>query len=188
MKKHYSVILAIVFGLLFTNAPAATHNVSITSNSFSSISNVIVGDNIVWTLVDGFHTTTSTAVPSGAASWDSGQMSTSGKNTHNYTITVAGVYDYECSNHSGMSAQFVVSSVGITEPITNLITNVYPNPFNDKVIIKYDGIESIEMFNVMGEKVKSLELETAQNKTEIDFAGLPAGIYFYRHLQRRNYC
>ena len=34
--------------------------------------------------------------------------------------------------------------------------------------------------NVIGEKVKSMELSAAEVKVDMDFTGFPAGVYFYR--------
>jgi len=182
MKKIY--FLFTLFLALSVAANAATHNVTIGGNAFSPtpIPNVFVGDQITWTLVNGTHNTTSVIVPSGAATWASGTMTTTSNTTFSYTVTVAGSYIYGCTIHGvgSMGGGWSAAPVGINEPFVNLITTVYPNPFNDKVTIKYNGIESIEMFNVVGEKVKSVELSSVQTKAEIDFAGLPAGVYFYR--------
>lgn len=182
MKKIYFLIT--LFIALTLVAGAATHNVTIGGNAFSPtpIPNVFVGDQVTWTLLNGTHNTTSVSIPGGAATWASGTMTSTSNTTFSYTVTVAGTYIYGCTIHgvSSMGGGWSAAPVGINEPLSNLITSVYPNPFNDKVTIKYDGIESIEVFNVIGEQLKSLNLSSSQSKTEIDFAGLPAGIYFYR--------
>ncbi|MGQ0827378.1 MAG: T9SS type A sorting domain-containing protein [Bacteroidota bacterium] len=187
MKKIYSLLT--LFFALSVGANAVTHNVSIGGTAFtpSFLTGVVVGDIVKWTLVSGTHNTRSdisgASVPATALTWNSNNMTTTSNTTFSYTVTVAGSYIYGCSIHGGpgnMGGGWNAAPVGINEPLSNLITSVYPNPFNDKVTIKYDGIESIEMFNVVGEQVKSLNLSSSQNKAEIDFAGLPAGIYFYR--------
>jgi plastocyanin len=189
MKKLYSLIIVSAFFLQTVNA--ATINVSIgPSGTFTfspSTFAAVVGDQIIWTLSSGTHTVNSVAgsIPGGAAAINSGTLSTGGA-TYSYTITVAGTYAYQCNFHgslappSGMIGGFNATVTAIIEPATNLLTSVYPNPFNDKVTIKYNGIESVEVFNVIGDKVKALDLSASENKTEIDFAGFPAGIYFYR--------
>ena len=62
----------------------------------------------------------------------------------------------------------------------------YPNPFNPLTKIDYelpaDGLVTLEVFNVVGEKVATLvsELKTKGNHSiTFDAAGLPSGIYFY---------
>ena len=61
---------------------------------------VVIGVNntITWTNDDTIqHTVTSTLVPTGASTFDSGIMN-SGQ-TFTVTLTVAGTYDYHCTLH-----------------------------------------------------------------------------------------
>ena len=63
---------------------------------------VVIGKNntIEWTNKDGaLHTVTSKNVPSGAASFNSGPISTN--QTFIYTFTVPGTYNYYCTFHPG---------------------------------------------------------------------------------------
>ncbi len=179
MKKLYTLILSSLF---IISAHAITINVSITSNQFTPPTfSANIGDVVMWTLSSGVHDVTSATVPAGAASFASGTMFTIGQ-TFSYTITHAGTYAYFCSIHgSGMSGGFNVTATTILEPTVDLLTNAYPNPFRDKLTIKYGkGIQSIEVFNVVGEKVKAIDVNAPDFKVEVDFEALPAGIYFYR--------
>ena len=54
------------------------------------------------------HTVTSTTVPSGAASFDSGNMNAGAKFSH--TFTVAGTYTYYCQYHSWMQGTVIVEA------------------------------------------------------------------------------
>ena len=183
MKKLYSLIFTLAFALLSISSNATTFTVNVANNSFTPNNfNAVIGDIVTWHLIAGTHTATSVSVPTGAAIWDSGTLTST---DYSYTITTAGNYVYWCTFHGpgGMGGGFVVTATGIIEPATNLITNAYPNPFNDKITFKYNGIngiQSLEVFNVIGDKVKAMELSANETKTEIDFAGFPAGIYFYR--------
>ena len=194
MKKIYTFIFASAFALLSMNTNATTINVTVGpggTNAFNpNTFAAVVGDVVVWTLQSGTHTVNSistplSSVPAGAAAISSGTMSTIGS-TYSYTITVVGTYGYQCNFHgnlaggTGMIGGFTVSSTGIIDPATNLLTSAYPNPFSDKVTLKYTGIQSVEVFNVVGEKVKSMELSATEAKVDLDFTGFPAGIYFYR--------
>ncbi len=176
MKKIYTLL---AFTMLGVSLNAATINVSITNTAFTpSAFSANVGDVVVWTWDGGFHSVTGLSIPGGATTLESGQKSSG---TYSYTITVAGTYGYWCSIHtSSMVAGFSVTATGISEPTTNLITSAYPNPFKDKLTFKFAGIESIQVFNIIGEKVKALELSATESKVEVDFANLPSGIYFYR--------
>jgi plastocyanin len=185
MKKTYSFIFASIFTVLTLNLSAVTIPVSIANSAFSPATfTANVGDMVVWTLVNGNHNVVGLSVPAGAASISSGTMAIGG--TYSYTITVAGNYGYKCGIHSSMLAGFSASSVGISESATNLITSVYPNPFKDKLTIKYNGIESIQVFNIIGDKIKSVELAPTESKVEIDFENLPSGMYFYRTYRDGN--
>ncbi|MES2394480.1 MAG: T9SS type A sorting domain-containing protein [Bacteroidota bacterium] len=181
MKKSYSIICASLMALITLNVNAININVDITSNAFTpaSITTAMVGDVIVFNLISGTHTVVGLSVPSGAAAINSGAMTIG--TPYNYTITVAGNYGYKCGIHQTMLGGFQASTpTGVLESSANLLTIAYPNPFKDKLTVKYAGIESIDVFNVIGEKVQTIELEATNSKLEIDFSNLPSGMYFYR--------
>jgi len=116
--KVLSAIIALVF---FTfKAGATIHIVTVSNFQFSpaTIPNVVVGDIIEWDWQAGSfnHTTTcdpatqsGTSLPAGAATWNS--TLNAGNPTFQYTVTVAGVYNYWCNFHSpGMAASFTASA------------------------------------------------------------------------------
>jgi plastocyanin len=185
MKKLYTLICATA---LSTFSFAATVNIAVGIDGTGSPANMFtpstvtanVGDVLTFILASGTHNVTSTSVPGGAAAMSSGTMSTFGQ-MYNYTVTVAGTYNYSCTFHPGMNGTATVSAAaGIATPAVDLLTSAYPNPFSNKLTVKYNGIESIELFNVVGEKVRSFELSAVENKAELDLSDLNAGIYFYR--------
>lgn len=103
MKKVYPLFIAL---LLFNCSFATTHVIQVSNYQFSPASlNVNVGDTIQWTWTQGFHTTTSTTIPAGAAAWDAPM--TSSNTTFLYKITAAGTYNYLCSPH----AEFMFASI-----------------------------------------------------------------------------
>lgn len=176
MKKLYLLLIAIAAGF---SANATIHNVQITNNTFSpSAFTANIGDTVRWTLVDGFHSTVSTAatVPAGAAPWNSGNMSTPGQ-TFEYKITADGVYGYACGIHSSMVAGFQVGSTGINA-MPNIETSMYPNPFRDKLTIVHGDVDGVNVYNMVGAKVASAEANTAENKTILNLHELPSGVYF----------
>lgn len=74
-----------------------------------------------------------------------------------------------------------------TNPITNYVLHQnYPNPFNPTTTIRYelpqDGIVSIEVFDILGQKIRTLLNEFKKaDRYEIDFNGdnLSSGVYLY---------
>lgn len=102
------LLLAGMLLTLHTNATTWTVNVANFQFSSSNL-NVKVGDVIHWVWVSGFHTTTSTGVPAGASTWNA---AIDNSNTaYDYTVTVAGTYNYVCNFHPGMTASFTASVV-----------------------------------------------------------------------------
>jgi plastocyanin len=188
MKKIYSLICASALTFLSINANAVTHNVTVGSSAgalsfFPNSFTANVGDVVLWTWSTGgiSHNVTSVSVPAGALTFASPTQVTG---TFSYTITTAGTYGYECSIHigSGMAGGFTVSAAaGIIEPTENFLTTAYPNPFeNNLITVKYNNIQLIEVFNVVGENIKTLKLSPNDTQVQIDFTGLPSGMYFYR--------
>jgi plastocyanin len=128
MKKfNYTIFtLTLLVGMaLYTPAFAVTHTVQVGNYYFNPSSlNVQVGDIVKWVWVVGSHTTTSSSVPAGAATWD--EPITSGNQTYSYTVTTAGTYNYVCTPHAGMGmvASFVASSATNTLQVTPANQNV----------------------------------------------------------------
>ena len=101
MKKVY-LFLVFIIALFTVPNNATVVNVDVGDNFFSPVSfSIAVGDTIVWTVSgSNSHTTTSTSVPVGAATWD--YSFTGVADTYTYVVTVAGVYEYQCNIHSSI--------------------------------------------------------------------------------------
>jgi len=70
--------------------------------------NVAKGGTVTWTNSDPVpHTVTSVSVPSGASSFDSGQMNYTA--TLKVTFTIDGTYNYVCSYHPWMHGTVIVT-------------------------------------------------------------------------------
>lgn len=108
MKKISASFFFLLAFNLCTNATEWTVQVSNFKFNPATL-NVVVGDVVKWVWVSGTHTTTSSTIPAGAASWDSPITGTS--TTFSYTVTVAGTYNYVCTPHEafGMVASFTAS-------------------------------------------------------------------------------
>ena len=161
MKKIYKLITFCSFALFAINVSAVTIPVTVGGVGFTFSPNNFtanIGDVVTWTWAGGTHNVTSAVVPAGAATFASPTQATG---TFSYTITTAGSYAYSCTIHagSGMVGGFTVSGVGILDPAVDLLTTVYPNPFKDKITLKYGKqVESAQIFNIAGEEIKSVDL------------------------------
>lgn len=180
MKKIYVMMLAVIFGI--TAANATVHTIAVTNNLFTPASvNANVGDTIVWVWSQGFHTTTSTTIPATATAWDAPLDNTAPQNMfYTYIPAVAGTYNYKCSNHSGMTGVInVASASGITAPTVSTTSSAYPNPFREKITVAHSSIDAINIYNMVGEKIRSITVDADETKTVLELSELPAGVYFY---------
>ena len=114
-----SALILVAVTFISFSSFAVTHTVLVGSFYFnpSNIPNVQLGDIIRWEWVEGNHTTTSTTIPAGAASWDSPMNS--GNQVFEYTVTVAGMYNYKCTPHSSIQlGSFTAAGAAPTLSIT----------------------------------------------------------------------
>lgn len=98
----FTGIILLILTVLPGEALATKHVINVQNYTFSpaNINNVTVGDTMRWVWVSGSHTTTSTTIPSGAATWNSPITST--VTSYEYKVTKAGTYNYKCTPHTGM--------------------------------------------------------------------------------------
>lgn len=107
MKRIY--LLWCCVGCITITSLATTWTVQVANYQFTpSTVNAVVGDVIHFQWVSGDHTTTSTAVPQGASTWNA-PMSNSYA-TYDYTVSVIGTYSYYCVYHPDMTGTINVSS------------------------------------------------------------------------------
>ena len=79
-----------------------------------------------------------------------------------------------------------VQNISSVVPRTFSLYQNYPNPFNPATIIKFDiktsGFVSLNIYNILGQKVAALVNETLSPglyKAVFDGTNLPSGVYFY---------
>jgi len=77
-------------------------------------------------------------------------------------------------------------TVEVTTPIEYVLEQNYPNPFNPSTVIKYsipqDGMVTLEVFNLLGEKVATLVngvQQAGRYEVNFDASKLASGIYVY---------
>jgi hypothetical protein len=80
-----------------------------------------------------------------------------------------------------------VVNVNITAPAVFYLGQNYPNPFNPSTSIKYsiprDGLVSLAVYNILGEKVSTLvnqNMSAGNYEVKFDASHYASGIYFYR--------
>ena len=91
------------------------------------------------------------------------------------------------TNNDGVVFSFGVTALGVDNLMNNEgIINVYPNPssgvFNIVVRDKEQGINEMEVYNILGEKVYSNYQITKSSNYQIDLSSQPSGVYFYRAM------
>ena len=139
MKTLLKKAALLISGISFiTLAEATVHTVNIMNFSFTPSSfTASVGDTVKWVWIGGSHTTTSTSVPSGAATWSNPMNSSS--TTFEYVITTPGTYNYWCAIHTTMmEASFTVTPASVPSISNNTSTfaKVYPNPANGVINVQ----------------------------------------------------
>jgi len=65
------------------------------------------------------------------------------------------------------------SGMGIEET-QNLNVNIYPNPAKDIVFIKGEGIETVALYDLVGNCLRIMDYNTCE---ELNVSGLSKGIY-----------
>ena len=184
--KTFTLTVAFLLGITFQGF-STTHYVNTEDFEFNPaiILNVTVGDTITWFWDSGFHTTTSTNTPSGAAPWSAPIDQTN--QTFTYVITVAGSYDYQCDYH------YTVGMVGhfIANMATSISSTTPKFPFSvraisgEQITIDYEGAVSgwnVELLSLTGAVVKNLNDDSLPIKGTVNYfiGDLPRGIYILR--------
>lgn len=153
MKRFLLLPLCI---FLFSLAKASIHIIEVSNFQFSpaNLSNVLVGDKVRWVWVSGVHTTTAdnaahngstTSVPPGADTWNANINAD--YPTFEYSVTVAGVYDYVCVPHApGMKGSFTASN--FVSPISLSSFAVTSN--SGKAVVKWTTVseQNTDYFSV----------------------------------------
>jgi len=185
MKKLFLLASA----LLFINLLHATSDtVQVSNFQFSpSTINASVGDTIVWIWKSGTHTTTSTAVPTGAATWDSPM--TSSNTSFSYKLTTAGSYSFICSIHPNMTGTITVSgALPVTLAAFNITVsgpnaNIQWRTVNEQNVASYNIKRSSDgtNFTDLGQ-VKAVNKSGSNTYSFVDKTIAPSDKYVYYYI------
>jgi len=187
MKKFYIILISFFAFAFVSNATIV--NVGVSDNTFTPENFTITqGDTIMWTWVNGNHTTTSTVIPVGAGPWD--QIINQNTPMYMYVPNMPGEYHYQCTYHvsMGMVGQFTVeSSAGIGENIYGVTLKIFANPVNQELNLYLKSSKNTEMTialnDVTGRQVKLLASGnqiSGEHNLKYNVADLPKGIYFVK--------
>jgi plastocyanin len=188
------VIIAMLILLPLLNVSARKVVITVANFAFSpsAVNDVVVGDTIHWDWVSGTHTTTSTSVPSGAATWNN--SITSAIPSFEYEVTVAGVYNYHCAIHTSMLGTFTASgSTGIADKTSVFgALQINPNPAGETVNVSFSPANSfkgsVQLRNIIGNTLWKSESDfnAGPNRLEISLANIPKGLYFIELRDNKN--
>lgn len=90
-----------------------------------------------------------------------------------YEYVVIAVYDDDCEAETDALSVLVEPE---SVPESNALVHLYPNPASNMVRVEGEGVQSIEIFDVLGQKV----LSEKSHPEEICLENLQNGIYFVR--------
>jgi plastocyanin len=189
MKKNLLLIAAIFF--MAISSFATTHTITVADFSFTpSTMTVTLGDTIKWVWTGpSNHTTTSTSVPGGAASWS--QNLNASSTSFTYVPAVVGTYNYHCNIHpSLMSGTITVVSSANTPNTVAPQEVLYPNPASSIVQLRFPdaGTSAVAVYDIAGRQLMYNQFQATE--ADMNVSSLPAGKYivyiahgdgYYRH-------
>lgn len=160
---------------------AATHIIHVADFQFSPATLTLpLGDTIKFMWMSGSHTTTSTTLPGGAASWD--QDMTNANDSLVYVPTVAGTYNYKCKPHEsmGMVGSFIVSPVNGISDLSATGFSIAPNPAHGSLRIESkETVHAVQILDISG-RVRQQQPAIHQKSFTMPLDGVTPGIYMLR--------
>lgn len=176
MKKYFFLTILLLQALLF-NASAKQIKVSASGFSFSPNSfTAAVGDTVNFVWVSGFHTTTSTSVPAGAATWDAPLDAS--HTSFKYVIKIAGGYAYQCTFHAAMGMLGTFNTPTVAK--IALVKATAVNSCSNTNKLKYKCTQSKPPFKVQlfRYSVAFGSVLTVTDTLPFTISNLPIGSYF----------
>ncbi len=98
-----------------------------------------------------------------------------------------GTHYYVCSNHAGsaMKGTIIVQNISGINSVVKSSVSIYPNPSNGIFFLNSNDVRfsksiSINVFNVLGEKIYFAENANGLSSTLLDLSNVTKGVYFVR--------
>lgn len=166
-------------------AHATTLTITVQDFSFTPKNTTInLGDTLMFTWVNGSHTTTSTSIPSGAVAWD--HPMNAANTSFIYVPAVAGTYNYQCTPHASMGhvGSFIVNGTsGVAGyDFSKVIFDLYPNPAQHMLqVTMKEGAKaaSVTITDLAGKQMP-VTGNVRSDKMQLDISHLSNGLYFIR--------
>lgn len=175
--KKYSFLLVLLLHAFLFNASAKQIKVSASGFSFSPNSFMAaVGDTVNFVWVSGFHTTTSTSVPAGAATWDAPLDAS--HTSFKYVIKIAGDYAYQCTFHAAMGMLGTFNTPSVAK--IALVKATAVNDCSNTNKLRYKCTQSKPPFKVQLFRygVAFGSVRTVPDTMPFTISNLPTGSYF----------
>jgi plastocyanin len=152
-----------------------------------------VGDNVVWTNTSGTHNVNGSTnlFPANPEGFTSGAPA-SGNWTFQRTFTIAGLYNYHCSQNGHSATQFgsitVLNPSTVEERTEQPEILLYPVPAADVLVVEL-GTQQVRLAEVVGVDGRLLHSEAVngRNRLDISTTSLAAGQYFLRLTDERGH-
>lgn len=163
---------------------SGSYSVAITASPSGCISSdtLSVTENIVNTSVSQSGVTLTADTTGATYQWINcnGNTPISGQTNQSFTATINGNYAVIVTQNScsDTSICYNITTLGINENSSSTAITIYPNPSNGQFTVKSNNITSIEVYNVIGEKVFQSTIHKL--KSEIDLSNQTNGIYFMK--------
>lgn len=110
----------------------------------------------------------------------------------NEVVGVAKYYivAYDITDSAGVNVTMTVDATaqettGIGDAASKDVISIYPNPAKDVLTVNLDAarqISSIEIYNVVGQKMKTVNLQEGIKSVAVPVSDLKKGVYFVRVL------
>ncbi len=179
------LLLLSAFSMIAVAASANKLTITVQDFKFTPAdATIALGDTVLFTWINGSHTTTSRTIPAGAAAWD--HPMTAASTSFQYVSTVAGVYNYVCVPHESMGhvGKFTVTGgTGISDyDLGKTALDVFPNPASSKLSIVFKESKkafTVAVTDITGRMVIAPRTVNAAGTT-LDISHLPEGMYITR--------
>jgi plastocyanin len=173
------------FSMMALAASATKLTITVQDFKFTPAdASINLGDTVLFTWINGSHTTTSRTIPSGAAAWD--HPMNNGSTSFQYVPTVAGVYNYVCVPHESMGhiGKFTVNGgTNISNyELGKVALDVYPNPAATKLNIIFKETKkafTVAVTDITGKIVIASRAAGAEG-ISLDISQLSEGMYITR--------
>ncbi len=173
------------FSMIALAAGATKVTITVEDFKFTPANTTIaLGDTVLFSWVNGSHTTTSRVIPAGAIPWD--RPMNSGSTTFQYVPAVAGVYNYVCVPHESMGHKgtfTVTGGTGVKDyELGRIALDVYPNPASSKLNIVFKETKkafTVAVTDMSGRTVIAPQAAGAAGFS-LDISQLSEGMYITR--------